>query len=110
MPDLTDVFAALADPGRRAILERLLEGEATVAELTDITGLAQPTVSKHIKVLRATGLIASRIDGNRRPSVLVPGALAEVEHWLDRFADASDPAGDRLDDLLAEFLDPPQQA
>lgn len=109
MSDLSQTFAALADPGRRAILERLLEGEATVAELTETTGLSQPTVSKHVKVLRAAGLIVSRIDGNRRPTAFLPGAFAGIEDWLDRFADAGDVGGDRLDDLLAEFLDPADQ-
>ena len=107
MSDLNQTFAALADPGRRAILERLLDGEATVGDLTLTTGLSQPTVSKHVKILREAGLIFSRVDGNRRPSAIDPEAFVGVEKWLELFGARMESNFNRLDDLLAEFLDPP---
>src|SRR5678815_733974 len=79
------VFAALADPTRRAILARLARGEATVAELAEPSGLRQPTISKHLKVLEEAGFVTHSRDAQRRPRRLVDGALKDVDAWLAPF-------------------------
>jgi len=78
-------FAALADPTRRAILARLSRGEATVSELAEPFGLAQPTISKHLKVLEEAGLVTHSREAQRRPRRLVHGALKDVDTWLAPF-------------------------
>ncbi|HEY2514928.1 MAG TPA: metalloregulator ArsR/SmtB family transcription factor [Polyangiaceae bacterium] len=78
-------FAALADPTRRAILARLARGEATVAELAEPFGLAQPTISKHLKVLEEAGLVTHSRDAQRRPRQLVEEGLKDVDAWLGPF-------------------------
>lgn len=82
---LSLVFAALADPTRRAILTRLARGEATVAELAEPFGLRQPTISKHLKVLEEAGFVTHSRDAQRRPRRLVDGALKDVDAWLEPF-------------------------
>jgi len=94
-------FAALADPTRRAILLRLVEGEATVGELAAPFEISQPAVSRHLKVLESAGLIARRIDGTRRPCRLVPGALDDLDDYLARLREALEINYARLDRLLA---------
>ena len=80
---LDAVFFALADPTRRAMLARLAEGEATVSELAEPFGLAQPTISKHLRVLEEAGLIQQGRDAQRRPRTLVAGGpLRDVDAWL----------------------------
>ena len=75
-------YAALAEPHRRAILERLRDGERSVNELREGLALSQPGVSKHLRVLREAGLVAVRSDGRRRVYALEPGPLAEVDAFL----------------------------
>jgi DNA-binding transcriptional ArsR family regulator len=82
---LSKSFAALVDPTRRAILARLALGEATVSELAEPFRLAQPTISKHLKVLEEAGLIACGRDAQRRPRKLQPGALKDVAAWIEPF-------------------------
>jgi DNA-binding transcriptional ArsR family regulator len=82
---LSLTFAALADPTRRAILERLASGEADVAELTAPFGLSQPAISKHLKVLERAGLVATGRDAQRRPRSIVVRPLADVEQWLEPY-------------------------
>ena len=65
---LDATFAALADPTRRAILARLAQGEASVAELTEPFAMSQPAISKHLKVLENAGLIITTESGQRRPA------------------------------------------
>src|SRR6201996_3445649 len=85
-PDrLSRAFIALADPTRRAILERLSAGEATVSELMAPFVLSQPTTSKHLKVLEQAGLIEQGRDAQRRPRRLAPAALKDAERWIDDF-------------------------
>src|SRR4051812_11279186 len=95
------VFAALADPTRRAILARVARGEATVAELAEPFGLRQPTISKHLKVLEEAGFVTHSRDAQRRPRRLVDDALKEVDAWLEPFRKQWEA---RLDNLEA-YLD-----
>ena len=82
---LDKTFAALADPTRRAILQKLMASDASVSELVQPFRLAQPTISKHLKVLENAGLIARGRDAQRRPRQLLPGHLKEVADWLEPF-------------------------
>ena len=100
-PDFTAVFAALADPTRRAILARLAEGEAGVMDLAAPFDISQPAVSRHLKVLEGAGLITRRVDGTRRPCRLAGAPLAEVEAWLGHLRATLTERYDRLDDVLA---------
>jgi DNA-binding transcriptional ArsR family regulator len=78
-----DVFAAIAEPHRRALLDRLAEGERTAGELVaGLPALTQPAVSRHLRVLREAGLVAVRPEAQRRVYALRPGGLAELEAWL----------------------------
>lgn len=80
--ELSSTLAALADPTRREIVCVLTQGPANVSELVDRFDLAQPTISKHLKVLEAAGLISRGRIGQTRPCVLRPGGLEKLEAWL----------------------------
>src|SRR4029450_11997233 len=80
---LDATFAALADPTRRAILARLANGDAAVAELAGAFAMSQPAISKHLKVLERAGLVTRRRDAQRRPRRLEPRALAGAGGWLE---------------------------
>ena len=82
---LSSAFQALSDPTRRAILARLVSGEATVSELMEPFGLTQPTISKHLKVLESAGLIEGGRDAQRRPRRLVPRAMEDIADWIEPF-------------------------
>ncbi len=79
---LTSLFAALADPTRRALLERLAAGDATVLELAEPFDLSQPAITKHLKVLEAAGLVSRSQDGTRRPARLEGEAMQEALQWI----------------------------
>ena len=96
-------FAALADPTRLAILQRLAGGEAGVMELAAPFSMSQPAVSRHLKVLEKAGLITRRIDGQRRPCRLAPAALNELDQWLAKLRRTMAANYDRLDDVLADM-------
>jgi DNA-binding transcriptional ArsR family regulator len=98
---LSLVFGALADPTRRAILTRLAEGEATVAELAAPFAVSQPAVSKHLKVLEQAGLISRNRRATARLSRLEAEPLREVTTWLARYQRFWDESHARLDDLLS---------
>jgi DNA-binding transcriptional ArsR family regulator len=98
---LSLVFGALADPTRRAILARLSDGEATVAELAAPFAMSQPAVSKHLKVLEQAGLISRNRRATARLSRLEAEPLREVTTWLVRYQRFWDESHERLDDLLA---------
>ncbi len=98
---LSAVFGALADPTRRAILTRLTEGDATVAELAAPFRVSQPAISRHLKVLERAGLISRHRRATARLSHLEAAPLREASAWLARYRDCWDETYDRLDALLA---------
>src|SRR5580700_827221 len=98
---LSLVFGALADPTRRAILTRLTEGEATVAELAAPFRVSQPAISRHLKVLETAGLISRTRRATARLSHLEAEPLRDVTTWLARYQRFWDESHERLDDLLA---------
>jgi DNA-binding transcriptional ArsR family regulator len=100
---LDAIFAALADPTRRAILSRLATGEASVTELAEPFAMTQPAISKHLKVLERAGLISRDRDAQRRPSRLVAQPLAEASEWLDHYRQFWESSFQRLDGLLDEL-------
>jgi DNA-binding transcriptional ArsR family regulator len=77
-----NAFAVLAEPTRRRILDCLLDGERPVSELVDQLGISQPTVSKHLRVLREAGIVTARVDAQHRRYRLEPTALTEIDEWL----------------------------
>jgi DNA-binding transcriptional ArsR family regulator len=105
-PDRLDsTLAALADPTRRAILARLMAGEATVTELAEPFDMTLPAVSKHLKVLERAGLITRGREAQWRPCRLEADPLKEVADWLEgyrRFWEQSQGRYQRLDDYLRE--------
>ena len=95
------VFKSLADPTRRAILERLIrEGELTVREITDESGVSQPMVSKHLAVLKSAGLVHDRREGREAHYSAQARGLAPLVHWLEHYRAFWSARFDRLDDLL----------
>jgi|SRR5437763_12454987 len=85
MPYQADGLAALADPTRRAIFERLAGGPRAVGELARELPVSRPAVSQHLKVLRDAGLVSDRPAGNRRIYQVDPDGVAELRAYLDRF-------------------------
>jgi DNA-binding transcriptional ArsR family regulator len=100
--DLDAVFAALADPTRRAILARLARGDASVAELAAPFDMTPRAISKHVAVLEAAGLVARGRDAQRRPARLRSEPLAAVDDWLAAYRRLWNSRFDRLSERLAE--------
>jgi DNA-binding transcriptional ArsR family regulator len=101
VPDAFDaVFAALADPTRRAIVRRLADGEATVLELATPFPISLPAISRHLKVLEQAGLITRGRDAQRRPCRLRPEPLVEIAAWAEHTRAAWEQRLDRLDTHL----------
>lgn len=101
---LSRVFAALADPTRRAILDRLAEGPAKVTELGEPFSISQPAVSKHLKVLETAGLISRERVATSRYSRLEAARLREAEEWMQRYRRFWTEGFDKLDAALARHL------
>src|SRR5579875_48306 len=100
--ELSTVFAALADPTRRAILARLAAGEATVTELAEPFAMSLPAISKHLKVLERAGLITRGRHAQWRPCRLEAGPLRDAAQWIDRYRQFWSESFDRLDAYLRE--------
>jgi len=98
---LSEVFGALADPTRRAILLRLTEGDANVGELAAPFRVSQPAISRHLKVLERAGLISRSRRATARLSHLEAEPLRDATAWLDRYRAYWDESYERLDALLA---------
>lgn len=87
------LFRAVADPTRRGILERLQESELTVVELGKPLRMTQPSLSKHLSILRRSGMIAARRSGRHRYYRLVPEPIEQIAAWAAQFRDVRDPSG-----------------
>ncbi|MGL4238487.1 ArsR/SmtB family transcription factor [Tabrizicola sp.] len=87
MTDISHTLSALADPTRRCVFERLVEGKASVAEITRGLPVSQPAVSQHLKVLREAGLVAGTPKGASTIYQIDPAGLLPLRAWLDRFWD-----------------------
>ncbi len=100
---LDATFAALADPTRRAILARLANGQASVAELAAPFAMTQPAISKHLKVLERAGLVSGARQAQRRPRRLEPRPLADATEWLERYRKNWEQSFAQLDAVRAEM-------
>lgn len=96
-----DAFNAVAEPRRRRILNVLAAGERPVGDLVAELGLTQPTVSKHLAVLRAVGLVEARSDGRQRLYRVDGRPLRQVHDWVKDFERLWDERFDRMDEVLA---------
>ena len=100
---LSQVFAALADPTRRAILARLASGDADVSEIMKPFDLRQPTISKHLAVLERAGLVVRKRDAQRRPRTLAAVPLRDVAEWIEPFRQFWEQKFASLDGYLNEM-------
>jgi DNA-binding transcriptional ArsR family regulator len=100
---LTEIFSALANPTRRALLARLAEGEATVNELAEPFNMTLPAVSKHIKVLKRAGLVVRGRQAQFRPCALDAGPLREVSSWAEQYRHVWEARFDRMDEYLEQL-------
>jgi DNA-binding transcriptional ArsR family regulator len=107
---LSNTFAALADPTRRAILAKLLQGESSVTEIAQPFKMSLPAVSKHLKVLERAGLIARARDAQWRPCRLEARPLKEVADWVDHYRKFWLESFDRLDEYLLELKEEQRQS
>ncbi|WP_327397807.1 ArsR/SmtB family transcription factor [Streptomyces phaeochromogenes] len=100
------LWAALADPHRRAIVALLLERPRPVGEIVEACGLSQPSTSKHLRVLRDAGLVRVRQDAQRRVYALDPAPIAELDAWLAPYrklwSASLDALGRRLDETVTD--------
>ena len=99
----TDAFNAVAEPRRRAILDALADGERPVNELVELLGLAQPQVSKHLRVLREVGVVEVRDLGRRRLYRLNGAALKPIHDWVSSYERLWSDRFDELDDVLKDL-------
>jgi len=102
---LASVFAALGDPTRLAIIQRLAAGEASVQELAEPFDISAPAISRHLKVLEQAGLISRRRDTQFRPCRLEREKLEEIRDWTKRMRRFWDESFDRMDDYLEEIME-----
>ena len=102
---LSTTFSALADPTRRAILARLISGEASVTELAEPFEMSLPAVSKHLKVLEHAGLITRGREAQWRPCRLEAAPLKEVAEWAENYRRFWDASFERLDEYLQHLKD-----
>ncbi len=103
---LTDVFSALADPTRRAIVGRLASGEATISELSEPFEMSFQAVSKHVQVLEHAGLVSRSRRAQERPCRLRPEAMAPAGAWLGDYRQLWENSFNRLDDHLNDQKGP----
>lgn len=101
---LPQVFAALGDPTRLAMIERLSHGAATVQELMEPFDISPPAISRHLKVLEQAGLITRSRAAQTRPCQLAPERLKEVADWTVRMRGFWDESFDRMDEYLATIV------
>jgi DNA-binding transcriptional ArsR family regulator len=101
--ELTVVFAALADPTRRAMLNRLRSGESTLNELAVPFDMSVQAVSQHLKVLERAGLVSRSQVAQTRPARLAPGALRAVNSWIEGYREFWETSFERLDEYVEEL-------
>jgi DNA-binding transcriptional ArsR family regulator len=101
---LSNVFVALADPTRRAILARLMDGDVNVGQLAEPFAISQPAVSKHLKILERAGLISRRTAATARLSHLEAAPLRDATEWMERYRKYWDEGFTKLDSALADYL------
>ena len=99
----SDVFNAIAEAGRREILDALMAGEKAVGAIVSDLSMSQPQVSKHLRVLSEVGLVRCRAEGRRRLYRLEPARLRPLHDWLSKYEQAWNDRLDRIDDLLHEL-------
>lgn len=100
---LSTTFAALADPTRRAILARLVEGECSVGELAEPFAMSKPAISKHLRVLERAGLVSQRREAQWRQCRINGAPLKSVAEWTERYRQVWEQRLDRLDIYLQEL-------
>ena len=100
---LSNTFAALADPTRRAILARLAAGECSVTELAEPFEMSMPAVSKHLRVLERAGLIARGREAQWRPCRLEPAPLRQVAEWTEQYREMWEQHFDALETYLQQL-------
>ena len=105
--ELDRVFQALADPGRRLMVERLSEGTASVSELGKPLAMSLAAVVKHVQVLEASGLVRSQKIGRTRTCSINPAALRSAEYWISERRSLWERRLDNLGDYLADTADSP---
>ena len=101
---LSETFAALANPTRRAILARLAEGKANVNELAEPFDLTLPAISKHIKVLERAGLVVKGQRAQFRPCTLDAAPLEEISTWAEQYRPVWEARFDRMNDYITQLL------
>jgi DNA-binding transcriptional ArsR family regulator len=99
----TDAFNAVAEPRRRQLLDVLAGGERPVNDLVEVLGIAQPQVSKHLRVLREVGLVEARGEGRQRLYRLNGRPLQPIHEWVERYQSTWSERFDSLDELLEEL-------
>ena len=99
----TDLFTAIAEAPRREILDALVDGERPVGELVEVLRMAQPRVSKHLRVLNDVGLVTCRAEGRRRLYRLNHERLRPLHAWLEKYERAWNERLDRMDDYLMDL-------
>ena len=100
---LSVIFAALADPTRRAILAHLAKGEASVTELAKPFEMSLPAISKHLKVLERAGLITRSREAQLRPCQIEAQPIKDAADWIEQYRQFWEESLDRLDDYLHEL-------
>jgi DNA-binding transcriptional ArsR family regulator len=101
----TDAFNAVAEPRRRAILDALADGERPVGDLVEQLGLAQPQVSKHLRVLREVGLVDVRDEGRQRLYRIDGRPLREIHEWVSRYERMWNERFELIDGVIDELLE-----
>lgn len=100
LSSLDSTFSALSDPTRRAILERLGRGSASISELAEPTGISLTGVKKHVQILEAAELVTTEKRGRTRHCRLGPKQLEDISQWIEAYRQGWDERFDRLDKLL----------
>jgi DNA-binding transcriptional ArsR family regulator len=101
----TDAFNAVAEPRRRQILDLLAQRERPVNDLVELLGLAQPQVSKHLRVLREVDLVQVRDEGRQRMYRLNAGPLKSIHDWLAKYEQAWTERFESMDEVLADLVE-----